>query len=388
MGPRRASAVPSAPSWLNALTPGYWYRVSGPTTDAGLSATNVAADLEPGGIHASYLGTKGWASILESWNGAVFVPTLGAHGSVLCWGGGHVDGHLNAVLRWDIETRTWSIYRAAYTTGTFDTGNAYGPYGLFADGSPVPTHTYSQPVYWPPGNRLIIPRTESDDTPVHIQNAVMLPLQSGSSWLRSPINSASHGVSNGYGTYDRNRQCVWWEGGGASVLSKFDPSIDNGDGTFGQFANYKAGILASCVGDYHPIHDKIIALWLTSTQGVYAYDDLDSPHAIGQPGDAARLLTTSNKPTFAADTALRWSQKRQGHLYYSGGENIHLLQFGSASLNDGEWTQITAADNSVVPVSDEGAVCSKFIPVPYGTEEVVFTVDNASSAMYAQRLAA
>lgn len=112
-----------------------WVPAAGKFGDA---STNLPSAIDPDPTNAAvYAGTDGFAAVWTAWNGGAFAPTLGSLGSLLMFGGGHAAYAGNAVVRFDIASRLFSLIGSpsAYGEASVD-GN-----GAFPDTRPYPNHT-------------------------------------------------------------------------------------------------------------------------------------------------------------------------------------------------------------------------------------------------------
>src|SRR5260221_3723368 len=140
--------IPMMPSWIERMTPGRWYRISGEAPDLDEPPTRVVTgtrrDTAPAGDralnpsrgfkerlrrllgrrpHSPWQGKSGFPAITEAWNGAVFASRFGASGSMIVFGGGHDDYFGSRVHAFDIPTRQWSRISDGYGSGR---RNEYG----------------------------------------------------------------------------------------------------------------------------------------------------------------------------------------------------------------------------------------------------------------------
>lgn len=127
-GSVRSWPEPEYPAWVPA--PGTFANVS----------LNVPQDVHPcPTADCVYIGSSALNAAFNAWTGGTFAPELGALGSYLCWGGGHLAGYANNVFRYDVATQLWSSMKtpSAYAGSANIDSN-----GAFPDGTPAPPHTY------------------------------------------------------------------------------------------------------------------------------------------------------------------------------------------------------------------------------------------------------
>lgn len=103
-------------------------------------------------------------SVIDGYCGLVYVPQLGAYGSLVIYGGGHADYAYNEVYRYDVQTRMWSrltepcypIFLNPDTRDVHDT--VFGDYWTDATytnihrGQICSGHTYATLVWTDPGS--------------------------------------------------------------------------------------------------------------------------------------------------------------------------------------------------------------------------------------------
>lgn len=84
------------------------------------------------------MGTSGLNHAFNPWVSGIFAPELGTLGSYVCWGGGHMAGIANIVLRYDLAARVWSSMGtpSSYNESSIDS------IGALPDGRPAGPHTY------------------------------------------------------------------------------------------------------------------------------------------------------------------------------------------------------------------------------------------------------
>src|SRR5260221_1308503 len=175
--------IPMMRSWIERMTPGRWYRISGEAPDLDLPppprGPRPLRDTDPAGDralnpsrgfkerlrrllgrrpHSPWQGKSGFPAITEAWNGAVFASRFGASGSMIVFGGGHDDYFGSSVHAFDIATRPWSRISDGYVSGG---ANEYGggggsPPAPHPPGSPLPPPTFPFVPNDPPGQEYFL----------------------------------------------------------------------------------------------------------------------------------------------------------------------------------------------------------------------------------------
>jgi Galactose oxidase, central domain len=217
----RASALrsPPAPTWLDGMKIGHWYRLSGDRPDLGLPATRVGTrylrDGDPAGdpalnqagrpyaalrrltgryVRAAWSGRVGFAAITEAWNGAVLATQCGDSGSLIVFGVGHDDYFGSDVHAFDIATREWRRISDGYVQGRPEDYGAGAFYSNaeYPDGSPLPPHTYGYVQYDAVGNDFLIVKGNSELGPSVKAVAIphMFNLDRGQ-WRRGPLHASA-----------------------------------------------------------------------------------------------------------------------------------------------------------------------------------------------------
>lgn len=377
----------AAPSWVASATVNRWYRISGPTVDLGLSATNTFNDIDPG-LGGSW-GNPGWEGLLISWNGGVFNPWLGSKGSMCFYGGGHGDWHGPQMVRFDIATRTWSIHNTVYPTGTYSEPAS----GFFSDDSPSPAHNYNQYAYDPLTNTAFCFAVQTSEVGPTKQASGAQYDFATKRWRRNKANSVNHYGSGGWAVWDTKRRVAWCLGAqtGQEQFAKFDPYKDNEDNTYGTWTSYGTGQFnahgqADMCACYSPpesatVPDKIIEL-SPFGPSLVQIDPAD-------PSTNGTTLTVSGTfPDQPEGGNLVYSYRKDAFYYYSTRDGVaDLTDVFEIKKRSGSWssTVITDAGNTVTPSQDTASSGNygKFQIAEYMDAAVLFVVDHGDSAVYA-----
>ncbi len=125
---RQAGGGGGLPSWVPA--PGTFRDVS----------TNMPTNVNPcPADNCVYSGSSHQNAAFDTWTSGVFAPELGALGSYVTWGGGHLGGSGNEVYRFDLATQLWSRMG---NPSPYSPTQSLTSAGAFPDGTPAPPHTY------------------------------------------------------------------------------------------------------------------------------------------------------------------------------------------------------------------------------------------------------
>jgi hypothetical protein len=382
----QAQAASSPPSWVSSIPQGTWAAI-GKNTISDVDAAKDPA-VNPGGGSPPWRGNTGLRAILDAWNGGAFASGYGSHGSLLVFGGGHNDYLGSEVYAFDMATQMWKRVTNPYP-GPFNF-----PYAdtAYPDGSPVPPHTFEFVDYHPGTNSFVLLRGVEDG--VASTNATdqfrthMLDLDTGQ-WRKSRRNGNLGADGGGVSCYDSNRDVFWALGPSSTSnpFTKFDPNVNNSDGTVGAYTNYNAlahEIDAAAACD--PVNDLFVFAAFRYAGRVYAID-LKNPN-----GGRVALNETGDIPQKRGAGGWEWSSKRQAFIYWRQGGGVYEFKHVSGSWSTGtwRWTNLTSGSNSVVPqsmVSDNG-VYSRFRIARYGNEEVAVVVNRVDGPVYAFRIPA
>lgn len=194
-----------------AIQPGTWGRIV---------AANTAADVAPGKdkainprfpLSAAYHGNTGFSSIWIAWNGGAFAANLGTCGTLLYFGGGHMDYRGSEVIGLDLcgpdGTPFWKRFSDPYNP--HPNGMTWPlPTGTYPDGSPSPAHTAQSTAYAPDTRELIALVGQLEPTkPTNAHNAWVLNLDS-KQW-RGPF--PHYGSQSASAAWDPVRKQVWFQ---------------------------------------------------------------------------------------------------------------------------------------------------------------------------------
>jgi hypothetical protein len=370
----------NAPAWVSAIAPGTWAAISNNTLSSVNPEKDPAANPNyPNG--APWRGTTGQLAVLQSWNGGAYSPLLGKQGSLLVYGGGHQNYYGNEVYAFDLDSKLWRRLTNPYS------GNISFPYdlGRYPDGTPVPSHMYDQLEYHAKTNSFIAMRAMSDNKPVSVGVAYLLDLNT-MKWRSSPKHDENCHATGGWSVYDSKRDVIWAEGGnGSTVMCKFDPNVQNGDGTFGTWTDYPTKVAyLDNVAAYDPVNDLAIVTKFRDDSSVFAID-LSSPE---QP--AIRLTESGTPPDKQGKHGWEWSPARQAFIYWRRGDEVYEFRLTGADWRSGPWTwtRLTSPENRVVPQDmnvDNGSY-GRFRIADLGDGEVAIVVNRTDGPVYAFRV--
>jgi hypothetical protein len=320
------------PAWAAALAAGTW----------GAATTNTMAAV----------GADAFTrEVLWNYNGGVAFPpgTPGyPKGGLWCWGGGHSSsggGRDTASYAVDLDTRLWRRV-SENSAGPFSaSGVGTYPLGVYADGKPVPTHTYCYPGFDPVNGLVYIPRgvssyvasTQDTSGGAYVPFTFILDIATGA-WRNGPTSTFTALYRNGGRTvWDDRRGCLWTmpSGGAAArqVFKYFDLNVPNGNGTWGKIAatpyTDNGGTESDGVFLRHssnPDLDLIVYSQFTSPVALRA-----CPIVGGVP--QARITLTMGgtpPPSLNRNGALMWSARRQAILYYDNRQPDTVAGFTGA----------------------------------------------------------
>ena len=334
-----------APPWVERMSLGRWYAISGEHPQLGLQATapgtrhlidtdpardpqlNPARTLkerlrrtlgrEP---KSPWHGVAGFSAITEGWNGAAYASRYGPSGSMIVFGGGHNDYFGSDVHAFDLASREWRRITDGYVSGRDDEygEGALYPTAVYPDGSPLPPHTYHYVQYDPSGNDYVLFKGQTELGPnvkaiaiPHLLNLDTLK------WRHGPRHPTAVLNSGGWTTWDASRRIIWGhsgdEGRGNAFIG-YSPDGDNGDGTFGRwtehFPNKLPGIANHNAMQIDPVRDRIIVS-VHARDALYAIDPAD-------PGrEIVRLESSGSKPVLQSYAALEYAPNLESLVYFS-----------------------------------------------------------------------
>jgi hypothetical protein len=380
--PQSGVVATTAPSWAQSLTPGTWMTIS----------KNTIAELDPAESSATnpnypntapWNGSSGQKSVVQTWNGGAFATRFGAKGSLIIYGGGHRDYYGSEVYAFDLSTQTWTRVTNPYK------GDINWPYqtGTYPDGSPSPPHTYDTVSYHPATNSFVTLTAAYDSDPTDRSETVHMLDLGTKQWRRSTRDNTNVG-DGGWSAYDSTRDVFWYQGGGGSSKSpsmiKFDPNVQNGDGTVGKYTNYSALLpRTDSVAAYDPIHDIVVVATYREYQSVYGIDPKNPD------GAAVTLKEAGTAPSREAASGWEWSPSRSSFIYWRrGGDVYELASPGTDWKGTWTWSKLTSSQNGTTPqaMSVDNGVYSRFQVVSYQDMDIAIVVNRVDGPVYAFRL--
>ncbi|HEX7272423.1 MAG TPA: hypothetical protein VF420_09760 [Casimicrobiaceae bacterium] len=426
------SLIAREPPWLERMTAGRWYALSGDAPDLGLPptarGTRFLADTDPGRDpvlnpartvrerlrrfagrepKSPWHGVAGFSAITEGWNSAIYASRCGASGSMIVYGGGHNDYFGSSVHAFDLDTREWRRLSDGYVAGSdeaYGAGAVY-PSSVYPDGSPLPPHTYDYLQYDARGNDCILFKGQIELGPnvkaVAIPHMFNLDAQA---WRHGPRHPAAILNSGGFTTWDASRRIVWGhsgDDGGGNAFVGFAPDGDNGDDTFGRwterFPSKFRGTANHNAMQIEPACDLIVVA-AHARQALYAIDP-------GAPGaEAARLDSTGEKPLLRAYAALQYAPNLRCVVYFSPLDHGSVFTLAAPAPErtpvnlSRPWRWVArlpeagtldpiadAAGRSRFPVNLEQCF-GRFRVVSFGTIDVAMLVRHVDTPVYAMRL--
>jgi hypothetical protein len=373
----------TAPSWAQAMTPGTWTTISKNTLSnvdpADSSATNPNYPST-----APWNGSTGQKSVINSWSGGAFASRAGAKGSLILFGGGHLNYYGSEVYAFDLSTQMWTRVTNPYK------GNLSWPYstGMYPDGSPSPPHTYDLIGYHPPSNSFVTFTAAEDNDPTTRAEVVHMLDLSTKTWRHSVRNSIQV-RDGGWSAYDSTRDVFWFQGGGSASTStamvKFDPNVDNGNGTYGKYTNYSPQLARTdSVAAYDPNHDILAVATFREYTSIYGID-LKNPEAA-----PVTLKEGGAAPDKRSASGWEWSPSRSAFIYWRSGAGVYEFAPSGTDWKGGtwSWSNLTSGSNGTTPQGMEvdNGVYGRFQIVSYQDMDIAVVVNRVDGPVYAFRL--
>lgn len=377
-------AVP--PSYYSSMTPNVWYTVAGPSPQLGLSATNVPDDRDPDPSRvADYDGASGFRAAWTAWNGTAFVKELGPSGSITHWGGGHGDYFGNQIMTWDAETRTWERYTEPYTEGSGDLAGTFLSNGRHPDGSFGVPHTYSHIQGY--NGQMICPKTI---------DAVGAPFGGASAerarpaiydfatnqWREGRLNSAMLARSGGSSCLDTTRGGIWTFDTLNTTWGFFDPSTNNGDGTWGTWTTYASPDSPFDATDTQLTHDPVTdrLLFRESNQQLRVYD----PSNLTAAGAD---VSESNRPTVDDSSPIWYSPALGGIILYRNEASTIYLATTTNNWASCSWSTLPVSSNGNTFEDTRNGIYTKANLVVYDNgAEILYLTEREYSGVKALRI--
>jgi hypothetical protein len=420
----------SAPEWLDSMTAGRWYRLSGDRPDLGLPATKAGTrylrDGDPAcdpalnparrpyavlrrltgrHVHAPWSGRAGFSAMTEAWNGAVFATRFGDSGSLIVFGGGHDDYFGSDVHAFDLATREWRRISDGFTQGRVEEygAGAFYPNAEYPDGSPLPPHTYGYVQYDAVGNDYLILKGNSELGP-RVQ-AVAIPHLFNlerRQWRRGPKHASAILNSGGFTTWDASRRVLWGhsgDDGGGNAFVGYYPDGENADGTFGHWSpmypNKFPGVANHNAMQIDPMRDMVVAL-------VHARDGLFAINPADPAAPAVSLRSRGLRPRITEYAALEYAPNLDRFIYYSAQDGAYIYTVaapegpGWAALVAGGWDWAQCANDGLDPIADAKAgsrhvgnwrhTFGRFRVASWGSIDVALLIRHVDTPVYALRL--
>ena len=388
-----ASSIPAYPATLAeqlaAMQPGTWSRII---------AANTASDVDPEKVpalnpnhpkSAPYRGNTGYTGLWAAWNGGALAEDIGKCGTVLHYGGGHMDYWASSVIGLDLcgddGTPKWRRLSDPY----------FGPItwpivgGTFPDGSPNPAHTAQTTTYAPDTHELIVLVGQTEPTyPTYAHNAWVLDLDT-KQW-RGPF--AHGGAQSGSAVWDPVRKQVWFQAfinaaTDQRALQSFTPATNEvlkfQNGVDAQLTN--GGALMG----YDPDANVLVNLSMVIPYNQKQIGERNPAN----PNVNWKRVAVTNWPTILATSgSMAWSKGRRAWIVWMDmthtadvWELKRALVSGVVTYN---WTLLTDAANTINPGA--GAVgngtFNKFGVVQAGNDEVLIGQATLAQGIVAFRL--
>lgn len=252
------------PSWAATPFEGFWATIG----------NNVPNDVDPDPTGASaYVGTTGFDSITDNWNGAAFIAGYGVSGTLVIWGGGHNNYYGNEIPAIDLSTQDWSLLTQPYPSTSFPISGGWWPaHTGHPGGSPSVAHTYGFMNPYPPTNSFICLVRQAVNTGASISAPAIFDFDT-LKWRKGKqyAGTGNPTADDGTACYDSLRELIWCRGGQTgAAFAKFDPTTDNGDGTWGTWTQHAdQGSESGSMMQYDPALDKIVMVGAVGGQNLW-----------------------------------------------------------------------------------------------------------------------
>jgi hypothetical protein len=413
--------VSECPDWALDMEPGHWYRISGNTPDLDLPPTAIGTryleDNDPArdpelnppmslkertrrlvgrDWAARWHGRAGFSSITEAWNGAVYASRFGRSGAMIVFGGGHNDYLGSDVHAFDLARREWQRLKDGFVTGNPDEygeGAVY-PDAVYADGSPLPPHTYDYIQYDEVNNDFMLLKGQTELGPSvkaaaipHLLNLDTLI------WRHGPKHRSAILNSGGFSTWDAKRRVLWGhsgDDGGGNAFVAYSPDGVNADGTVGAWSEFHPNKLPGEANhnamQIHPDADLIMI-------SLHARDSLGFIDPKNPGAAIAPAACVGPKPRIREYAALEYSVGTGSLVYYSAadGATVYAVDWDGKAL----W-RVLSAPASLDPVADAAAqsrhhinkthTFGRFRIANFDNADLAMLVRHVDSPVYAMRL--
>jgi hypothetical protein len=295
---------------------------------------------------------------------------------LLVWGGGHDDYAGNELYAFDLNTLAWSrLSEPSRDLGYFYDSNNRLEQGLYADGLPRSTHTYSSVEYSPITDQFVFIGMGgvSGKTPplasLRNDNSGAFDFASGQ-WVRLRPRPATGQPEDAVIAREGTTGTIWYMAGQDRNLSRYDARTD----TYQTFAFERGGY----VGLYSVAAiDPGRKLMVTLGRGEIGYWNLNQPAGLQRPATSgATEIEAALAPGFEFDP------NSGKFVAWNGGAHVYVLDPATWV-----WTKTpAAASNTVVPTAPaEHGTYGRF---RYSPQKGVFVVVNhIDQDVYIYRLA-
>jgi hypothetical protein len=314
---------------IAALKPGEWYEI------ADTHLRDVAASPSPGGTIASVMG---------AWSGGAYDTK---RSRLIVWGGGHGDYAGNEVYVFSMKSFRWSRLNEP---NRFPPGEEENPQDKtrFADGNPVPRHSYDTLEYLPNVDRFFVGGGAglwwsgqfSDDT-TYLFNFDTLDW---TQHAKCPV--AAIAAMSALGPDGR----VWMHGssGAEAVLAAFDPK----NAQWTRYAEYGGWLGYARNAEIDPVENKFVAIG-----GDVRIWDLDKPNA-----QHVVAKTTGTGPTEdeSGYPGVAYDPKTKKFVVWNGGSTVYSFDVGAL-----HWTaHATKGVNTTPPAASGNGTNGRWRYVP------------------------
>jgi hypothetical protein len=227
----------SEPFTVNVNDLPSWVPAAGKFANLGQTNTVGSINPDPAGTAIWSQGSGGgYNNVWDAWSGCAFIPTLGAYGSLVNFGGGNNAYDGNEIKQLDIGARTWKLMnnRQPYPAtslpdeGRPDGGTPQSNVNVTTQGAwlgstsanepqgqPCPPHVWAGVEYLPPdadgssiGSYAFISRSQNQ---VNVQGVHLWKCDAATGyWARRTLRTVNSYVTSCGCAYDSSRKGLWF----------------------------------------------------------------------------------------------------------------------------------------------------------------------------------
>ena len=361
------------PDPLESLQKGEWKAVS----------KNTIKDVDPCPMsRCDWSGVEGLSGVINDWTGGAYATEEGPLGGLVYWGGGHNGYYGTEVYFFNVATLSWE--RRGPTTGKENPEDLEASMDCrFADGNPLPNHTYDDVVYTPNENRfwtLSVNDAPSGQRPGSFTdrcgNSRPAFFDFDDGIWSDAAEEAPFNVEKSSTAYDAKRDLVWALVNRGDGFGSMDPST----GEWTKHGDSDATIPIDTVGDIATDRDLFVVLDLRSDNRIRVRD-LTNPGQesveVEWKGDDA-VMEKGGGPGFG------WAPNLEAFVTWNGGQNVYLLEPPASDWKTQKWNWTVIEGTGAEPGSVPNSPYSKFQYVP--SLGIAFICPGVTKPVYAIRL--